>query len=297
VFEIDQLLARLFNSLPNNKSKYRTKIKPSNNNKITISDIESYTNRYNIASSLYLSGALINNIRKIFQPKIIIDPATKLPKYYHEFLLAFDQQETDKFLLHKEYNHKIKLLLSKLLPAGLLYSISEDKLLVLRKFLKKNPSKGFIRASSSPAAFLVLFAKKPGGGFRFCVDYRTLNIIIIKNRHPLPLIQETLACFSRTEFYTKLDVIRAFNRIRITEKQEYFIVFNIYYNFFEILVILFGLFNTLVIFQTRINKIFYLYLDIFYTVYINDILVYLNNLFEYKEYIKKILYVLQDISF
>jgi hypothetical protein len=129
------------------------------------------------------------------------------------------------------------------------------------------------------------------------VDYRALNTIIIKNYYSLPLIQETLACFSKTKFYTKLDIIIVFNYIRITEKQEYLIVFNTYYNFFEILVILFGLSNTLVIFQVWINKIFYLYLDIFYIIYINDILVYSNNLLEYKKYIKKILYILQDISF
>jgi bacteriorhodopsin len=74
-------------------------------------------------------------------------------------------------------------------------------------------------------------------------------------------------------------------------------VFNTCYGLFETLVIPFGLSNALVIFQARINEIFYLYLDVFYTVYINNILVYLNNLFEYKEHVKKILYVLQDTSF
>jgi hypothetical protein len=125
----------------------------------------------------------------------------------------------------------------------------ENKLLVLRKFLEKNLSKGFIRANLSPAVSLVLFAKKPSGRFCFYVDYRALNTIIIKNRYFLPLIQETLACFNRTKFYTKLDVIIVFNRIRIAEKQEYFIAFNTYYGFFETLVILFGLSNALVIFQ------------------------------------------------
>jgi hypothetical protein len=81
------------------------------------------------------------------------------------------------------------------------------------------------------------------------VDYRALNTIIIKNRYFLLLIQETLVYFSKTKFYTKLDVIIAFNRIRITEKQEYLIVFNTRYSFFEILVIPFGLSNILVIFQ------------------------------------------------
>jgi bacteriorhodopsin len=60
---------------------------------------------------------------------------------------------------------------------------------------------------------------------------------------------------------------------------------------------LFGLSNTLATFQARINEIFYLYLDVFCIVYINNILVYLDNLLEYKEYVKKVLYVLQDTSF
>jgi hypothetical protein len=247
--------------------------------------------------NLYLNNILIKDIRKVFQPKIIINLVIKLLKYYYEFLLVFDQQETDKFPSYKEYNYKIELLLSKLLPAGPLYSILEDELLVLRKFLEKNLSKGFIRANLSPVASPVLFAKKPNGGLCFYVDYRVLNTIIIKNRYFLPLIQKTFVYFSRTKFYTKLDVIIAFNYIRITEKQEYFIIFNTCYSFFETLVILFGLSNTLVIFQARINKILYLYLDIFCIIYINDILVYSDNLLEYKKYIKKILYVLQNISF
>jgi hypothetical protein len=220
-----------------------------------------------------------------------------LPKYYHEFLLVFDQQKADKLPSYREYDHKIELLLGKLLPAGPLYNILEDELLVLCKFLKKNLSKGFIRASLSPTASPVLFAKKPGGGLRFYIDYRVFNIITIKNRYLLPLIQETLACFSRTKFYTKLDVIAAFNRIRIAEKQEYLMVFNMHYSFFKTLVIPFGLSNIPVIFQAWINEILYLYLDVFCIVYINDILVYSNNLLEYKKYIKKILHVLQDTSF
>jgi hypothetical protein len=80
------------------------------------------------------------------------------------------------------------------------------------------------------------------------VDYRALNTIIIKNHYFLLLIQEILVYLNRTKFYTKLDVIIIFNRIRIAEKQEYLTVFNMYYSFFEILIILFELFNILVIF-------------------------------------------------
>jgi hypothetical protein len=129
------------------------------------------------------------------------------------------------------------------------------------------------------------------------VDYRALNIIIIKNHYPLPLIQEILAYFSKTKFYTKLNVIIVFNCIRIAEKQEYFIVFNMRYSFFEILVILFGLSNILVIFQTRINKIFYPYLNICCIIYINDILVYSDNLLEYKKHIKEYKFEIIKITY
>jgi hypothetical protein len=90
---------------------------------------------------------------------------------------------------------------------------------------------------------LVLFAKKPGKSFCFCIDYYILNTIIIKNYYPLPLIQEILARLNKAKIYTKLDIIIVFNYIRITEKQEYLIVFNIYYSLYETLVILFGLSN------------------------------------------------------
>ena len=70
--------------------------------------------------------------------------------------------------------------------------MSKDELLVLQKILSDYLSKGFIRVSNSPVVALVLFAKKPGGGLWFCVDYRALNRLTRKDYYPLLLIQETL---------------------------------------------------------------------------------------------------------
>jgi hypothetical protein len=123
-----------------------------------------------------------------------------------------------------------------------------------------------------------------------------LNTIIIKNYYPLPLIQETLARLSRTKIYTKLDVIAAFNRIYITERQEYLTAFNIYYGLYETLVILFGLSNAPIIFQACINKILYLYLDVFCIAYIDDILVYSDDLTSHKQYVRLVIEVLRDAS-
>ncbi|KID93909.1 retrotransposon nucleocapsid protein, partial [Metarhizium majus ARSEF 297] len=196
-----------------------------------------------LAADMYLSGASLEDIRKALEPKTLIDPATKVPKHYHEYLKVFDQAEADKLPPHREYDHEIKLQPGTTPPHGPLYGISEDELIILRKFLQENLNKGFIRASTSPAASPVLFAKKPGGGLRFCVNYRALNAITIKNRYPLPLIWETLSQLSQAKYFTKLNIVAAFNRIRIKKGQEWMTAFNTRYGLFESLVMPFGLSN------------------------------------------------------
>ena len=98
--------------------------------------------------------------------------------------------------------------------------MSRDKLLVLRKTLIDLLNKGFIRVSNSPAAAPVLFVKKLRGGLRFCVNYRGLNRITKKDRYPLPLIYETLRNISKAKWFTKLNVIAVFYKIRITDGDE-----------------------------------------------------------------------------
>jgi len=78
-------------------------------------------------------------------------------------------------------------------------------------------NKGFIRELTSPAIALLLLTAKPRGGVKICHDYRGLNNVTVKNRYPLPLIWETLNTLYSAKFYTKLDVITAFNRIYIAE--------------------------------------------------------------------------------
>jgi hypothetical protein len=103
--------------------------------------------------------------------------------------------------------------------------MSLNKLKVLWKYLDNNLEKGFIRASSSPVASLVIFVKKPGGGLQFCVDYRGLNALTIKNRYPIPLLQETLSRLSKAKFYSKFNIIAAFNKLRIAEGDEWLTAF------------------------------------------------------------------------
>ena len=98
--------------------------------------------------------------------------------------------------------------------------MSRDELLILRKTFTDLLDKGFIRVSNSPVAAPVLFIKKPGGGLRFYIDYRGLNRVIKKDRYPLPLIYETLRNINKAKWFTKLDVIATFYKLRILEEDE-----------------------------------------------------------------------------
>jgi hypothetical protein len=65
-----------------------------------------------------------------------------------------------------------------------------------------------------------MFVKKPGGGIRLCIDYRLLNAITKKDRYPIPLIEETMANIAGCRIITKLDIWKAFNRIRIATSED-----------------------------------------------------------------------------
>jgi hypothetical protein len=93
--------------------------------------------------------------------------------------------------------------------------MSRKELLVLRKTLTDLLDKGWIRASSLAAEAPVLFVKKPGEKFRFCVDYQALNAIISQNRYLLPLIREILKKLAKAQYYTKMNVRAAFYKFRI----------------------------------------------------------------------------------
>lgn len=111
----------------------------------------------------------------------------------------------------------------------------------MKKWLDENLRKNFIRPSQSASAAPVLLVKKPGGGVRICVDYRGVNNVTLKTRYPLPLIKETLDAICKAKIFTKLDVISAFNRIRVKEGHEWFTVFITRFGLFESLVCPFGL--------------------------------------------------------
>ena len=164
----------------------------------------------------------------------------------------------------------------------------------MKKYLEENLSKGFIRPSSSSCASPVLFAKKPDGGLRFCVDYRGLNAITKKNRYPLPLINETLHQVQGAKIFTRLDLRSAFNLIRIKEGDEWKTAFRTRYGLFEYLVLPFGLANGPATCQQFVNDTLREFLDIFCSVYLDDILIYSRNKKEHTAHVRQILQKLSE---
>ena len=156
-------------------------------------------------------------------------------------------------------------------------------------YLDENLSKEFIWVSHSESAAPVLFVKKPEGGLCFCIDYRGLNAVTVKNWYSLPLISETLNCLSQVKIFIKLDIIAAFNQLCIWEWDKSLTVFCTHFELFKYLVMLFSLCNRSALFQNYINNTLCKYLNDFCIMYLNDILIYSVNEAEHEIHVKHIL--------
>ena len=179
-------------------------------------------------------------------------------------------------------------------PAMPLYEMSKDQLLVLRKTLIELLDNGFIRVSNSPAAAPVIFVKKPGGGLRFCIDYRRLNEISRKDSYPIPRIDETLRIITAATYISKVDVISAFQRIRVKDGDEWKMAFNTRFGLYEWLVTLFGLTGAPTTFQRYINWVLHDKLDICCSAYIDDIDIYNDTQKEHRSAVLRIIRKLAD---
>ena len=175
-------------------------------------------------------------------------------------------------------------------PARPLYGISRNKLEVLKKYLEADLSKKYIRTSTSSAVALVLFVKKPGGGLQFCVDYCGLNVLTIKNKYPLPLIQETMDHLCKVTYFIKLNIIKAFNRIYMAADGEWKMAFRTNLDLYKCLVLLPGLSNVTGTFKNYINIVLENdILNLFVTAYIDNILVFSKTLQGHRKQVKIVL--------
>ncbi|KAJ1596992.1 hypothetical protein NDA14_002766 [Ustilago hordei] len=228
-------------------------------------------------SSLPAFGFVPTGADKGVEMEVEVDKvvtAADIPKPYQHLRDVFDEVEADKLPHHTEHDLHLELIEGGKPPQGPLYLKGPKEMSELRRYLDENLEKGFIRPSKSPARSPVLFVPKKDGGLRLCVDYRGLNEITVKNRAPLPLIEEQLFLLRKARIYTKLDLRAAYNLIQIAKGDEWKTAFGTQLGLYEYLVMPFGLANAPAHFQSFINDIFRDIIGVYVVVYLDDFLIF-----------------------
>jgi hypothetical protein len=183
------------------------------------------------------------------------------------------------------------------------YRVFGPELVELKKQIDELLEKGYIRPSTSPWAALVLFVEKKDRTKRMCIDYRSLNEVTIKNKYPLPRIEDlfdqlrgqvTISLLSRTSVFSKIDLRSGYHQLRIWPSDIPKTTFITKYGLYEFTVMSFGMTNAPADFMYLMNSVFMDYLDKFVVVFIDDILISSQNEQEHEEHLRKVLQRLQD---
>jgi hypothetical protein len=165
------------------------------------------------------------------------------------------------------------------------YRMATPELAELMEHVKELLEKGFIHPSSSPWGAPVIFVLKKDGTQRLCVDYRALNEVTVKNKYPLPRIDDLFDQLLGACVFSKIDLRSGYHQLKIRECDKPKTAFVSRYGLYEYTVMSFGLTNAPAYFMYMMNKVFMEYLDKFVVVFINDILVYSRSEEEHEEHL------------
>ena len=168
------------------------------------------------------------------------------------------------------------------------------KLQELRVQLKELLDKRFIRPSTSPWGAPVLFAKKRGKTLRLCIGDRQLNRVTIKNRYPLPRIDDLFDQLRGVRVYSQIDLRTGYHQLRVRETDIPKTAFRTRYGHFEFTVMPIGLTNALAAFMDLMHRVFQPYLDHFVVVFVDDILIYSQSEWEHEYHLRIVLQLLRD---
>ncbi len=234
------------------------------------------------------------NIQELSHEEILKEVKAKLSSKYHDYLDVFDRAMTDQLSSHRFYDHKIELIDEKISSRSRLYHMSGYKLQKVKNYLIKHLNKDFISSSSASYASLILFVEKKDDSLRFCVDYRKLNALTKRNRYPLSLIDETLARIQESKYLTRLNIIVAFNKLRMHSGSEDLTIFITSFDFYKYHVMPFELINDPTFYQHYMNDVLFDYLHQFCQIYLDDIIIYSKTLKKHKRHVWLILHRLRE---
>ncbi|KAL5580647.1 hypothetical protein UlMin_013089 [Ulmus minor] len=213
--------------------------------------------------------------------------------------VVFRPTENDEFKLpgippDREISFEIELLPGSAPVSKAPYRMAPAELKELQIQLRELLDKGFIRPSYSPWGAPVLFVKKKDGTLRMCIDYRELNKLTIKNKYPLPRIDDLFDQLKGAANFSKIDLRSGYHQLRIKDNDVPKTAFRTRYGHYEFLVMPFGLTNAPAAFMDLMNRVFAQYLDKFIIVFIDDILVYSKTPEEHEEHLRVTLQLLRD---
>jgi hypothetical protein len=155
-------------------------------------------------------------------------------------------------------------------------------------------NKGFIRPSVSPWGAPILFVKKKDGTLRLCIEFRQLNESIVKNKYPLPRIDDLFDQLRGENIFSNIDLRSRYHQVRIKEEGIHNTTFRTRYGHYEFVVVPFRLSNGPAVFMCLMNGIFKNYLDKFVIVFLDDILVYSKSEEEHEHHLRLVLQVLRE---
>jgi hypothetical protein len=174
------------------------------------------------------------------------------------------------------------------------YRMAANELAEVKRQVDDLLQKGYIRPSSSPWGAPVIFVEKKDHTQRMCMDYRALNDVTIKNKYPLPRIDDLFDQLKGATVFSKIDLRSGYHQLRIKEEDIPKTAFTTRYGLFECTVMSFGLTNAPAFFMNLMNKVFMEYLDKFVVVFIDDILIYSRTKEEHEEHLRLALEKLRE---
>jgi hypothetical protein len=169
------------------------------------------------------------------------------------------------------------------------YRMAPTELAELKLQIADLQQKGYIRPSSSPWGTPVLFVTKKDGSMRMCIDYRSLNEVTIKNKYPLPRIDDLFDQLQGAKYFSKIDLRSGYHELRIKEADIQKTAFVTQYGQYEFIVMPFGLTNAHAFFMNLMNKVFMEELDKFVVVFIDDILIYSKSREDHEHHLRIVL--------
>ncbi|KAA0032794.1 ty3-gypsy retrotransposon protein [Cucumis melo var. makuwa] len=176
------------------------------------------------------------------------------------------------------------------------YRMAPAELKELKVQLQELLDKGFIRPSVSPWGAPVLFVKKKDGSMRLCIDYRELNKVTVKNRYPLPRIDDLFDQLQGATVFSKIDLRSGYHQLRIKDGDVPKTAFRSRYGHYEFIVMSFGLTNAPTVFMDLMNRVFREFLDTFVIVFIDDILIYSKTEAEHEEHLRMVSFLGHVVS-